>query len=77
MSQFRSSLNPAVPGDPLDTTSPAAMLANLDALVPGNARPPGRAPILVAVYLTDTTKSADQRNAIHGAVGCAVAAAVR
>jgi len=39
--------------------------------------PPGRAPVLVAVYLTDTTKSADQRNAIHAAVGRAVAAAVR
>jgi beta-lactamase class A len=121
-------LNEAVPGDPRDTTSPVAMLANLDALVLGNALsapsqelltrwlvanktgdsrlraglpggwrvgdktgsgergtandvgilwPPGRPPILVAVYLTETTKSADQRNAIHAAVGRAVAAAVR
>jgi beta-lactamase class A len=121
-------LNEAVPGDPRDTTSPVAMLANLDALVLGNALsapsqelltrwlvanktgdsrlraglpggwrvgdktgsgergtandvgilwPPGRLPILVAVYLTETTKSADQRNAIHAAVGRAVAAAVR
>jgi len=36
--------------------------------------PPGRAPILVSVYLTETSKTADQRNAILAAVGRATAA---
>jgi beta-lactamase class A len=128
LDRIEPELNEGMPGDPRDTTSPAAMLANLDALVLGNALlapsqelltrwlvanrtgdsrlraglpggwrvgdktgsgergtandvgivwPPGRAPILVAVYLTGTTATADQRNAIHAAVGRAVAAAVR
>jgi beta-lactamase class A len=36
--------------------------------------PPGRAPIVVSIYLTETSKTADQRNAILAAVGRATAA---
>lgn len=37
--------------------------------------PPGRAPIIVSVYLTGTTASAEQRNSTLASVGRAVAAA--
>jgi beta-lactamase class A len=118
-------LNEAVPGDPRDTTSPAAMLSNLHSLILGNvlsaasrdqlsrwlianktgdARlraglpsgwrvgdktgsggrgstndigimwPPERAPMMIAVYLTETSKSDEQRNATLAAVARAVAA---
>ena len=118
-------LNEAVPGDPRDTTSPAAMLSNLQSLILGNALsaasrdqlsrwlianrtgdarlraglpsgwrvgdktgsggrgstndigimwPPERAPILIAVYLTETSNSDEQRNATIAAVARAVAA---
>jgi len=127
LDRIEPDLNEAVPGDPRDTTSPAAMVSNLHTLVLGNvlsamaknqlgrwlignrtgspARrrvspagwrvgdktgsgergttndvgiiwPPGRAPILVSVYLTETSKTADQRNAILAAVGHATAAAL-
>ena len=38
--------------------------------------PEGRAPVIVASYLTETTGSDDQRNATHAAVGRAVTAAL-
>jgi beta-lactamase class A len=108
-------LNEAVPGDPRDTTTPAAMVAHLQNLVLGahlgdasrkrltdwlvgnttgdtrlragvprdwrvgdktgsGARgttndvavfwPPGRAPLVAAVYLTETSASPDARNAV-------------
>lgn len=127
LDRIEPDLNEAVPDDPRDTTSPAAMLANLHALVLGDVLssvskdqlsrwlvgnrtgdlrlraglpagwrvgdktgsgergttndvgiiwPPGRAPILVSVYLTETSKTGDQRNAILAAVGGAVAAAL-
>jgi beta-lactamase class A len=117
-------LNEAIPGDERDTTSPAAMLSNLRALVLGNALsesskdqltrwlignktgdtrmraglpsgwrvgdktgsgdrgttndvgiiwPPGRAPVLVSIYLTETSLAGEQRNATLAAVGRAVA----
>lgn len=120
-------LNEAVPGDPRDTTTPAAMAANLRKLVLGEALsaasrekligwlagnrtgdtrlraglpkefrvgdktgsggrgstndvgviwPPGRAPVIVAAYLTETSAPLDQRNATLAAVGKAVAAAL-
>jgi beta-lactamase class A len=120
-------LNEAVPGDPRDTTSPAAMLSNLRTLVLGNVLsassmdqltrwllgnktgdtrlraglpsawrvgdktgsgergttndvgvvwPPGRAPILVSIYLTETSLAGEQRNATLAAVGRAVASAL-
>ena len=124
LDRIEPDLNDAVPGDPRDTTTPAAMLKNLqalmlgDALSPasrerlttwlvdnktGNARlraglpkswrvgdktgageygtnndvaivwPPERAPILIAIYLTETSAAAEKRNATLAAVGRAVA----
>jgi beta-lactamase class A len=126
LDRIEPDLNEAVPGDARDTTSPAAMAADLHALLLGDALsarskdklagwlvagktgdarlraglpggwrvgdktgsgergtandvavvwPPDRAPILVAVYLTGTEKTVDQRNATIAAVGRAVAAA--
>jgi beta-lactamase class A len=120
-------LNEAIPGDPRDTTSPAAMLSNLRTLVLGNVLatssrdlltrwlignrtgntrlraglpsswrvgdktgsgdrgttndvgiiwPPGRAPIVVSIYLTGTSAGPEERNATLAAVGRAVAAAL-
>lgn len=120
-------LNEAIPGDERDTTSPTAMLADLHALVLGNALsassrdqltrwllgnktgdtrlraglpsgwrvgdktgsgdrgttndvgiiwPPGRAPVLVSIYLTETALAGDPRNATLAAVGRAVASAL-
>lgn len=120
-------LNEATPGDPRDTTTPAAMAGNLRALLVGDALsprskdqlaawlianktgddrlraglpagwrigdktgtcneatagdvgiawPPDRAPVLVAVYLAETTASRDPQNAAFAAVGRAVAAAI-
>ncbi len=126
LDRIEPDLNEAIPADLRDTTSPAAMLANLHALVLGNALsapsrdqlrdwlianktgdarlraglpgdwrvgdktgsggrgstndigiawPPQRAPIVIAVYLTETSKPDEQRNAALAAVGRAVAAA--
>jgi beta-lactamase class A len=114
------SLNQAVAGDPRDTTTPAAMLKSMQALLLGNALqpasraqltdwlvanktgdqkiraglptgwrvgdktgggafgthndgaivwPPGRPPLLAAVYLTQTAASLEARNATLAAVG--------
>jgi beta-lactamase class A len=124
LDRIEPDLNEAVPGDPRDTTSPAAMLANLrklalsDALSPpsrdrllgwlaanktGDTRlragvpaqwrvgdktgsgdrgttndvgilwPPGRPPVLVAIYLTETAVAPEQRNASLAAVGRVIA----
>jgi beta-lactamase class A len=118
-------LNEAIPGDPRDTTTPAAMLGTLRALLVGDALspasrerllqwlfdnktgdarlragipkdwrvgektgsgengttndvglviPPGRPPILVAAYQTESSAPAEQRNAVLADVGRAVAA---
>jgi beta-lactamase class A len=126
LDRIEPDLNEAIPGDPRDTTSPVAMLSNLQSLVLGNALsagskdqlirwlvanktgdarlraglpggwrvgdktgsggsgstndigiawPPQRAPIIIAVYLTETSKPDAQRNATLAAVGRAVAAA--
>ena len=120
-------LNDATPGDPRDTTTPAAMANNLKALAfgsslsapareqlvtwlvgckTGDARlraglpkgwrvgdktgsgnhgsandvavvwPEGHAPIVIAVYLTETAAQDDKRNATYASIGRAVAAAV-
>ena len=98
-------LNEAVPGDPRDTTTPEAMLKNVQTLVLGDALsaaskeqltkwlvgnktgagergttndvgvlwPPEGKPIIVAIYLTETTAPAEKRNATLAAVGRAVA----
>jgi beta-lactamase class A len=127
LDRWETELNEAVPGDPRDTTTPAAMLGNVHTLVVGNALtaaskeqltkwllgnktgdtrlranlppgwrvadktgsgergstndigviwPPGRAPVVVTIYLTETTANADQRNAALAAVGKAVAGAL-
>ncbi|HEY6259207.1 MAG TPA: class A beta-lactamase [Xanthobacteraceae bacterium] len=124
LDRIEPELNEAIPGDPRDTTSPAAMLSNLQLLVLGNALsaaakdqlrrwlianktgdarlraglpsgwrvgdrtgsgehgttndigimwPPERAPILVAVYLTETSKPDAERNVTMAAVGRAIA----
>ncbi len=113
-------LNTAIPGDPRDTTTPAAMAGNLQVLAVGNrlsavsrdqfnvwmvatktgdARlraglpkdwrvgdktgtgdygtandvaviwPPGRKPLVVSVYVTQTKASLDDRNAVIAEVG--------
>jgi beta-lactamase class A len=120
-------LNEAVPGDPRDTTTPAAMLQNLRTLLFGNALsaaskdqltawlinnrtgdkrlraglppgwrcgdktgtgergstddigviwPPQGAPVLVTVYLTETTAPTEARNATIADVGRAIARAM-
>ena len=117
-------LNEAVPGDPRDTTTPEAMLKNIQTLVLGDALsaaskeqltkwlvgnktgdtrmraglpagwragdktgagergttndvgvlwPPEGKPIIVAIYLTETRRRAEKRNATLAAVGRAVA----
>jgi beta-lactamase class A len=120
-------LNEAAPGDPRDTTTPAAMLSNLRTLVLGTVLsatsreqltawlignktgdtrlraglpkdwrvgdktgsgergttndvgliwPPQRAPVIVAIYLTGTPATGEQRNAALAAVGRAVVSAL-
>ncbi len=127
LDRIEPDLNEALPSDPRDTTSPAAMLSNLRTLALGNVLspqsreritawllgnktgdtrlraglpngwrvgdktgtgergttndvgiiwPPGRNPVLVAIYLTGTPAEAAQRNATLAAVGRAVAAAL-
>jgi len=126
LDRTETALNEARPGDPRDTTTPAAMLGDMrkilldDALsqpsraqllrwldanqtggqrlragVPADwlvgdktgsgdrgtanaiaiLRPPGRAPILAAVYLTESTASMEARNATIASVGAAFAKA--
>ena len=127
LDRIEPDLNEARPGDPRDTTSPAAMLGNLQQLILGEtlsaesksqlttwlvgnktgdtrlraglpkdwrvgdktgagehgttndvgiAWPPQRAPVLIAVYLTQTQTSAERRNATLAAVGNAVTKAL-
>jgi beta-lactamase class A len=117
-------LNEAVPGDPRDTTTPAAMTADLRGIVLGNALnaasrtlvtqwllhnktgdkrvraglpagwkvgdktgtgnrgstntvgvawTPGGAPLLFAVYLTETAAAEDKRNGVHSEIGKLIA----
>lgn len=128
LDRIETALNEAKPGDPRDTTSPAAMAANLRALVLGDALspgsreqltawlvanktgdarlragvprgwrvgdktgvgangtnndvgmlwPPGRAPIVLAVYLTGTPMKMEQTNPLIAAVARAVADALQ
>lgn len=115
LDRIEPELNEATPGDPRDTTTPAAMLENLRQFVLGNALspesrsrltswlvanrtgdarlraglpkdwrvgdktgsgnhavtndvavawPPGRAPLLLSAYYSESSASADQRNAV-------------
>jgi beta-lactamase class A len=101
-------LNEATPGDPRDTTMPAATVANLRALLLGKALspssrkqltrwmignktgsgdhgtandiaiawPPRRKPLVLAVYLTESTISPEAQNAAIAEVARAVVAAL-
>jgi beta-lactamase class A len=120
-------LNESLPGDPRDTTTPAAAVADLDKLVNGRALqpasrerltqwmvddrvagallraslpsgwriadktgsgergsrgivaviwPPGRAPLVVAVYIAETSASLDARNAGVARIGAALVGAL-
>jgi beta-lactamase class A len=124
LDRIETALNEATPGDPRDTTTPTAMLANIRALVLGDALsppsrdqlkawmlanktgggrlraglpgdwavgdktgsgeygttndvgviwPPGRAPIVVTIYFTETKAALEQRIAVLASVGRAVA----
>jgi len=124
LERSETELNEAAPGDPRDTTAPAAMLSDLRKLALGDtlskesrallidwmvrnttgdariraglpstwkvgdktgsgdhgtandvaiAWPPGRAPILIAAYLTGAMEDGDQRSAIVAAAGKIVA----
>jgi beta-lactamase class A len=123
LDRIETALNEATPGDPRDTTTPAAMAANLQSLVLGDGLsprsrdhlsawlvanktggaklrtglskdwrvgdktggggfgttndialiwPPGRAPLVVCVYLTDTKAPAELRDQTIAAVARAV-----
>lgn len=123
LDRIEPELNEAAPGDPRDTTSPAAMLSDVHALVLGDALsagsrerltgwlvgnktgdtrlraglpkdwrvgdktgagergttndvgiawPPGRAPVVIAIYLTGAAAAAAQRDEAVAAVGRAV-----
>ena len=120
LDRIETELNEALPGDPRDTTTPAAMAADIRALVLGDALsaksraqlkawlvgnktgdtriragvpagwivgdktgtggrgtnndvgiiwPPGRAPVILSVYLTETTASFEARNAVDRCSG--------
>ena len=126
LDRIETALNEATPGDPRDTTTPAAMLANIRALVLGDALsppsrdqlkawllanktgggrlraglpgdwaigdktgsgdygttndvgvvwPPGRAPLVVTIYFTETKAALEQRIAVLASVGRAIAQA--
>ncbi len=125
LDRIETELNEARPGDPRDTTTPGAMLDDLQAVLLGEAlsgasraqllqwldanqtggqrlragvpadwrvgdktgsgdqgtandigilRPPGRAPVLVTAYLTETAAPMAARNTTLASVGAAVAA---
>jgi beta-lactamase class A len=122
-----TSLNEGTPGDPRDTTTPDAMVGNLQAILFGNVLktplrdllakwmlanttgkakfvaglpadwkvadktgagdhgsnndigvlyPPNGKPILIASYLTETTITTDERNAIHADIARAIASSL-
>ena len=121
------SLNSALPGDPRDTTAPAALAEDLERLLIGDVlaaasrarlegwmvaartglkrlraglpadwavgdktgtgdngtanvvailRPPGRAPLVAAVYMTGSSGTAEERDAAHAEIGRLVAASL-
>ena len=125
LDRIETALNEARPGDPRDTTTPAAMLGSMQKILLGDVlspasraqllqwlddnkvggqrlraglpadwkvgdktgrgengstndvailRPLGRAPVLLAVYLTETKAPLAERNAVHAAVAAAVSA---
>jgi beta-lactamase class A len=128
LDRIEPDLNEALPDDPRDTTTPAAMIKTMQALLLGDALspksreqlvdwlvgnktgdarlraglppawrigdktgtgergtsndvavawPPNSAPVLIAVYLTGTTVTAEARNRAIAAIGTAIAARLR
>jgi beta-lactamase class A len=55
LDRWETALNSAIPGDPRDTTTPAAMMASLHALTLGDALPPAKRQILVDWLIGNTT----------------------
>nr|WP_315393694.1 class A beta-lactamase [uncultured Duganella sp.] len=55
LDRWETALNSAIPGDPRDTTTPAAMMASLHKLALGDALPPARRQILVDWLVGNTT----------------------
>ena len=127
LDRTETSLNEATPGDPRDTTTPAAAVADLDKILLGDAlapasrtrlldwmkgdrvagpllraalppgwgiadktgagghgsrgivaviSPPGRAPLVAAIYISDTSASMEARNAAIARIGAALVASV-
>jgi beta-lactamase class A len=55
LDRYEPELNEATPGDPRDTTTPAAMLANLQRLVLGDALSEGSREMLIGWMVSNTT----------------------
>ncbi|HEX8404883.1 MAG TPA: class A beta-lactamase [Duganella sp.] len=55
LDRWETALNSAIPGDPRDTTTPAAMMASLHALTLGQALPPAKRQILTDWLIGNTT----------------------
>jgi len=55
LDRWETALNSAIPGDPRDTTTPAAMMASLHKLTLGEALPPAKRAILTDWLIGNTT----------------------
>ncbi|HEX7981912.1 MAG TPA: class A beta-lactamase [Duganella sp.] len=55
LDRLETELNSAIPGDPRDTTTPAAMMASLHKLALGDALPPAKREILADWLIGNTT----------------------
>lgn len=55
LDRWETALNSAIPGDPRDTTTPAAMMSSLHALTLGDALPPAKRQILIDWLIGNTT----------------------
>ncbi|SEN17595.1 beta-lactamase class A [Duganella sp. CF517] len=55
LDRWETALNSAIPGDPRDTTTPAAMMASLHKLTVGEALPPAKRKILTDWLIGNTT----------------------
>ena len=55
LDRWETALNSAIPGDPRDTTTPAAMMASLHKLTLGEALPPARRTLLTDWLIGNTT----------------------
>jgi beta-lactamase class A len=55
LDRWETALNSAIPGDPRDTTTPAAMMASLHKLTLGDALPPAKRKIMTDWLIGNTT----------------------